>query len=83
MEHFHPYLYGRRLLLQTDHASLTWLLNLKIMEAKYLCRFKDYRSMTWKFATEKGQHMEMPTHFREDPVLKAANTSRESKGNLA
>ncbi|GFW69017.1 retrovirus-related Pol polyprotein from transposon 412 [Trichonephila clavipes] len=25
--HFHPYLYGRRFLLRTYHASLTWLLN--------------------------------------------------------
>ncbi|GFV56655.1 hypothetical protein TNCV_4283181 [Trichonephila clavipes] len=29
VEHFDPYLYGRRFLLRTDHASLTWLLNFK------------------------------------------------------
>ncbi|GFT62320.1 retrovirus-related Pol polyprotein from transposon 17.6 [Trichonephila clavipes] len=29
VEHFHLYLYGRRFLLRTDHASLTWLLNFK------------------------------------------------------
>ncbi|GFX37059.1 retrovirus-related Pol polyprotein from transposon 17.6 [Trichonephila clavipes] len=29
VKHFHPYLYGRRFLLRTDHASLTWLLNFK------------------------------------------------------
>ncbi|GFQ64699.1 hypothetical protein TNCT_540751 [Trichonephila clavata] len=34
VEHFHPYLYGRRFLLRTDHASLTWLLNFKIQKAK-------------------------------------------------
>ncbi|GFU28985.1 retrovirus-related Pol polyprotein from transposon 412 [Trichonephila clavipes] len=39
--------------------------------------------MTWKFATEKDQHMEMQTPFREDPVLRAANTARELKRNLA
>ncbi|GFS49134.1 retrovirus-related Pol polyprotein from transposon 412 [Trichonephila clavipes] len=39
--------------------------------------------MTWKFATEKDQHMEMQTLFREDPVLRAANTVRELKRNLA
>ncbi|GFV54135.1 retrovirus-related Pol polyprotein from transposon 412 [Trichonephila clavipes] len=39
--------------------------------------------MTQKFATEKDQHMEMQTPFREDRVLRAANTARESKRNLA
>ncbi|GFV78937.1 retrovirus-related Pol polyprotein from transposon 17.6 [Trichonephila clavipes] len=29
VDHFHPYLYGQRFLLRTDHASLTWLLNFK------------------------------------------------------
>lgn len=29
VEHFHKYLYGRKLLLRTNHASLTWLLRLK------------------------------------------------------
>ncbi|GFQ69816.1 retrovirus-related Pol polyprotein from transposon 17.6, partial [Trichonephila clavata] len=32
--HFHPYLYGRRFLLRTDHASLTWLLNFKNPEGQ-------------------------------------------------
>ncbi|GFU60855.1 retrovirus-related Pol polyprotein from transposon 412 [Trichonephila clavipes] len=39
--------------------------------------------MTWKFATEKNQHMEMQTPFQEDRVLRAANTARESNRNLA
>ncbi|GFX25170.1 retrovirus-related Pol polyprotein from transposon 412 [Trichonephila clavipes] len=39
--------------------------------------------MTWQFATEKDQHMEMQTPFREDPVLRAVNTARESKRKLA
>ncbi|GFW93188.1 hypothetical protein TNCV_3333481 [Trichonephila clavipes] len=34
VEHFHPYLYGRRFLLRTYHASLTWLLNFKISEGQ-------------------------------------------------
>ncbi|GFY00942.1 retrovirus-related Pol polyprotein from transposon 297 [Trichonephila clavipes] len=45
VEHFHPYLYGRRFLLQTDHASLTWLLNFKNSEgqiARWIQRLKDY-----------------------------------------
>ncbi|GFW77832.1 hypothetical protein TNCV_3404071 [Trichonephila clavipes] len=34
VEHFHPYLYGRRFLLRTDHALLTWLLNFKNSEVQ-------------------------------------------------
>ncbi|GFU98817.1 hypothetical protein TNCV_2308411 [Trichonephila clavipes] len=34
VEHFHPYLYGRRFLLRTDHASLTRLLNFKNSEGQ-------------------------------------------------
>ncbi|GFU19190.1 retrovirus-related Pol polyprotein from transposon 412 [Trichonephila clavipes] len=34
VEHFHPYLYGRRFLLRTDHASLTSLLNFKNKEGQ-------------------------------------------------
>ncbi|GFQ93901.1 retrovirus-related Pol polyprotein from transposon 17.6 [Trichonephila clavata] len=45
MEHFHPYLYGRRFLLRTDHASLTWLLNFKNPEgqvARWIQRLQEY-----------------------------------------
>ncbi|GFW77956.1 retrovirus-related Pol polyprotein from transposon 17.6 [Trichonephila clavipes] len=45
VEHFHPYLYGRRFLLRTDHASLTWLLNFKNSEgqiARWVQRLQKY-----------------------------------------
>ncbi|GFX01296.1 retrovirus-related Pol polyprotein from transposon 17.6 [Trichonephila clavipes] len=45
VEHFHPYLYGRRFLLRTDHASLTWLLNFKNSEgqiARWIQRLQKY-----------------------------------------
>lgn len=29
IDHFHPYLYGRKFAIRTDHASLQWLLNFK------------------------------------------------------
>ncbi|GFV89399.1 hypothetical protein TNCV_4152181 [Trichonephila clavipes] len=45
VEHFHPYLYGRRFLLRTDHASLTGLLNFKNSEgqiARWIQRLQEY-----------------------------------------
>ncbi|GFX31607.1 retrovirus-related Pol polyprotein from transposon 412 [Trichonephila clavipes] len=45
VEHFHPYLYGRRFLLRTDHASLTGLLNFKNPEgqiARWIERLQQY-----------------------------------------
>ncbi|KAF8789950.1 Retrovirus-related Pol polyprotein like [Argiope bruennichi] len=45
IESFHPYLYGRRFLLRTDHASLTWLLNFKKPEvqiARWIQRQQEY-----------------------------------------
>ena len=45
VEHFHHYLYGRKFLLRTDHASLTWLLNFKNPEgqvARWIQRLQEY-----------------------------------------
>ncbi|KAF8791291.1 Transposon Ty3-G Gag-Pol polyprotein like [Argiope bruennichi] len=45
VENFHPYLYDRRFLLRTDHASLTWLLNFKKPEgqiARWIQRLQEY-----------------------------------------
>ncbi|GFW95101.1 retrovirus-related Pol polyprotein from transposon 412 [Trichonephila clavipes] len=45
VEHFHPYLYGQRFLLRTDHTSLTWLLNFKNSEgqiARWIQRLQEY-----------------------------------------
>ncbi|GFT40363.1 retrovirus-related Pol polyprotein from transposon opus [Trichonephila clavipes] len=45
VEDFHSYLYGRRFLLRTDHASLTWLLNFKNSEGqigRWIQRLQEY-----------------------------------------
>ncbi|GFV89714.1 retrovirus-related Pol polyprotein from transposon 412 [Trichonephila clavipes] len=45
VEHFHPYFNGRRFLLRTDHASLTWLLNFKNSEGhitRWIQRLQEY-----------------------------------------
>ncbi|GFQ93609.1 retrovirus-related Pol polyprotein from transposon 17.6, partial [Trichonephila clavata] len=45
VENFHSYLYGRKFLLRTDHASLTWLLNLKNTEgqiARWIQKLEEY-----------------------------------------
>ncbi|GBN25970.1 Retrovirus-related Pol polyprotein from transposon 17.6, partial [Araneus ventricosus] len=45
IEHFHHYLYGRKFLLRTDHASLRWLLNFREPEgqiARWIQRLQEY-----------------------------------------
>ncbi|KAF8786035.1 Retrovirus-related Pol polyprotein like [Argiope bruennichi] len=45
VDNFHPYLYGRRFLIRTDHASLTWLLKFKKPErqiARWVQRLQKY-----------------------------------------
>jgi hypothetical protein len=34
IKHFHNYLYGRRFTVRTDHGSLRWLLNFKLVEGQ-------------------------------------------------
>ncbi|GFR22593.1 retrovirus-related Pol polyprotein from transposon 17.6, partial [Trichonephila clavata] len=45
VENFHSYFYGRKFLLRTDHASLTWLLNFKNTEgqiARWIQKLEEY-----------------------------------------
>ncbi|GBN67899.1 Retrovirus-related Pol polyprotein from transposon 297 [Araneus ventricosus] len=45
IEHFHHFLYGRKFLLRTDHASLRWLLNFREPEgqiARWIQRLQEY-----------------------------------------
>ncbi|GBO14414.1 Retrovirus-related Pol polyprotein from transposon opus [Araneus ventricosus] len=45
IEHFHQYLYGRKFLLRTGHASLRWLLNFKVPEGqitRWIQRLQEY-----------------------------------------
>ena len=45
IDHFHPYLYGRKFTIKTDHASLQWLLNFKNLEgqvARWLDKLQTY-----------------------------------------
>ncbi|GBM80234.1 Retrovirus-related Pol polyprotein from transposon 297, partial [Araneus ventricosus] len=45
LEHFHHYLYGRKFLLRTDHASLRWLLYFRESEgqiARWIQRLQEY-----------------------------------------
>ncbi len=52
LKHFKPYLYGRRILIRTDHASLQWLVNFKEPEnqvARWLeiLQRYDYKIIHW------------------------------------
>ncbi|GFR13365.1 retrovirus-related Pol polyprotein from transposon 17.6 [Trichonephila clavata] len=58
VEHFHPYLYGRRFLLRTDHASLTWLLNFKNPEgqvARWIQRLQEFGDLSLFDKTRTGR----------------------------
>ena len=45
IKHFHPYLYGRRFVIRTDHAALQWLLSFRSPEgqvARWIHRLQEY-----------------------------------------
>ncbi|KAG8199258.1 hypothetical protein JTE90_003683 [Oedothorax gibbosus] len=74
VEHFHHYLYGRRFLVRTDHASLTWLLNFKFPEgqiARWNQRLQEYDI---KIEYRKVLLTAMRILFPVDPVQKPAST---------
>ncbi|GBM47411.1 Retrovirus-related Pol polyprotein from transposon 297 [Araneus ventricosus] len=63
IEHFHHYLYGWKFLLQTDHASLRWLLNFIETEgqiARWIQRLKEYDS--------EIQHRKATSHGNADAL---------------
>ncbi|GFT62174.1 retrovirus-related Pol polyprotein from transposon 412 [Trichonephila clavipes] len=67
VEHFHPYLYGRRFLLRADPASLTWLLNFKNSEgqiARWIQRLQEYEV--------EIPHRKGSAHGNEDTLLRRA-----------
>ena len=50
IKHFHHYLYGARFTIRTDHGSLRWLLNFKILDGQ-LARMLSFLS-TYNFSIE-------------------------------
>ena len=54
VKHFHHYLYGRKFVVRTDHASLKWLMNFKEPEGQ-LARFLEVLSMYYPFEVEHRQ----------------------------
>ncbi|GBM21343.1 Retrovirus-related Pol polyprotein from transposon 412 [Araneus ventricosus] len=76
IEHFHHYLYGRKFLLRTNHASLRWLLHFKEPEGQIARWIQDFRSTILKSSIEKGPLTEMQMPSPKDHVKKAANSAR-------
>ncbi|GFR23049.1 retrovirus-related Pol polyprotein from transposon 412, partial [Trichonephila clavata] len=78
VEHFHPYLYGRRFLLRTDHASLTWLLNFKNPEgqiARWIQRLQEFEKEIWCIYLKKS-------NFCEEGIRSKASNVIQYKGGL-
>lgn len=57
--HFRGYLYGQPFLLRTDHASLTWLLNIREPEGE----LNSGRTTSSLCNTERADYMGMPTPY--------------------
>ncbi|GBM02206.1 Retrovirus-related Pol polyprotein from transposon 297 [Araneus ventricosus] len=73
IEHFHHYLYGRKFLLRTDHASLRWLLNFREPDGqivRWIQRLQEYDIIARDTLTE------MQMRSFEDPVKRVANIAR-------
>ena len=55
LEHFHKYLYGTPILLRTDHASLTWLLQFKTPEGQVSRWIEKLHEYDFKIEHRKGR----------------------------
>ncbi|GBN31969.1 Retrovirus-related Pol polyprotein from transposon 297 [Araneus ventricosus] len=54
IEHFYHYLYGRKFLLQTDHASLRWLLNFREPEGQLARSIQRLQENDFEILQRKG-----------------------------
>ncbi|GFQ65149.1 retrovirus-related Pol polyprotein from transposon 412 [Trichonephila clavata] len=73
VENFHSYLYGRKFLLRTDHASLAWLLNFKNTEgqiARWIQKLEEY---DFEIKHRKGSLHEFPSVIFIPDVLGTAS----------
>ena len=62
VQHFHPYLYGRRFTIRTDHAALRWLLSFRSPEGQGLLGgLSVCSSTTFRLNTGPEPTMEMQT----------------------
>ena len=68
VKHFHPYLYGRSFVLQTDHAALRWLLSFCLPEGQIARWLERLSSMTSKLSTAQATDMATQMPFQGDPA---------------
>jgi len=62
MTHFHPYLYGWKFLVRTDHSSLHWLLRFKEPDAQIARLLEKLQQYDVNVAHMAEKLMGMPTH---------------------
>mgnify|MGYP005985091303 FL=1 len=55
VEHFHKYLHGREFLIRTDHATLTWLLQMKNPEGQVAKRLERLQQYHFKIRHRAGK----------------------------
>ena len=73
-KHFHHYLYGNRFIIRSDHGSLRWLLNFKILDGQLA------RMLTFLFAYDFSiQHRAGRLHSNFDALSRRPCTDLNCK----
>ena len=70
----HPYLLSHHFILQTDHWSLLWLRNLRILKGNCHDGGKESKSLTLKSNTDMDEDKQMQMPFLTSPAINVDET---------